>query len=45
VDRRISSLRREFNNVKQGSHNSTGDWIEKRLEDDSDEDDLIFTNR
>jgi hypothetical protein len=41
IDRRVSSLRREFNTVKQESHNNNNDWIEKRL-DDEDTDDLTF---
>jgi hypothetical protein len=41
IDRRVSSLRREFNTVKQESHNNDNDWIEKRL-DDEDTDDIAF---
>lgn len=36
MNRRVSSLRREFNSVKQDSSNEEDDWIEKRLEDDDD---------
>lgn len=46
VNRRISSLRREFNNVKEESSNKNEyDWIKMRLDgDDPDLDDMIITN-
>lgn len=45
MDRRVSSLRNEFSAVKQESYNNRDNWIERKLDDDSDEEDLIFTNR
>lgn len=46
VNRRISSLRREFNTVKEESFNkSEYDWIEDRLNaDDPDLDDITRTD-
>lgn len=46
ANRRISSLRREFNNVKEESLSKSEDnWIEDRLNaDDPDLDDFTFTN-
>jgi|GEM_PF-4414729 len=47
MDKRISSLRREFSNVKEESFNEDGDsWLEDRLKgDDLDSDDIISTNK
>jgi len=47
VDKRLSSLRREFNNVKEESFNKHEDnWIENRLNaDDPDIDDIIHVNK
>lgn len=45
TDKRVSSLKREFSVVKQKSINSDDDWIEKRLEDDFDEDEFILKKR
>ncbi|MGB9936447.1 MAG: hypothetical protein ACPK7O_01885 [Methanobacterium sp.] len=36
VNMRVSSLRREFNSVKQETSNEDN-WIEKRLEEDDDD--------
>lgn len=47
VNKRLSSLRREFSNVKEESFNkSEDDWIEDRLNaDDPDLDNMIPVNR
>lgn len=42
---RVSSLRREFSSVKQESYGSEDNWIERKLEDDDSEEELIFTNK
>ena len=47
VNKRLSSLKREFSNVKEESFNkSEDDWIEDRLNaDDPDLDNMIPVNR
>jgi hypothetical protein len=47
VNKRLSSLRREFSNVKEESFNEMeDDWIEDRLNaDDPDLDNMIPVNR
>lgn len=47
VDKRLSSLRREFSNVKEESFNKhEDDWIENRLNaDNPDIDDIIHVNK
>lgn len=45
VDQRVSSLRREFGNVKKESHDSDNEWLERRLDNDFDEEEFIISNR
>jgi len=47
VDRRISSLKTQFNNIKEESYNNDGgSWIQKELNGDSNEyDDLMSLKR
>ncbi|MEN6291655.1 MAG: hypothetical protein ABFC34_08670 [Methanobacterium sp.] len=47
TDERLSSLRREFNYVKEESFNEIeDDWLENRLNaDDPDLEDLIYVNK
>ena len=47
MDKRASSLKREFSNVKEkSSYNESDNWIKNRLDDDYDNiDDLIITNK
>ncbi|HML04916.1 MAG TPA: hypothetical protein VK426_03980 [Methanobacterium sp.] len=45
TDKRVSSLRREFNTVKQESGDNDHSWIEQRLDDDFDENEFILKKK